>query len=144
MPSALSGVTLPADPMLSPYTHEGFGCSPLAHLRGVQFIVAGKPIYQSPMDYSFHQFNEEILKMGLDGGLNSEQSSGLIDFRQWRQLYSFYTCDLSRKIEGSDGQSVPCQVQLTNATSLKMRIVCEIEYEKEIVVDTQYGIIQNA
>lgn len=144
MPTALNGIALPADPMLSCYTHEGFGCSPLAHLRGVQFIVAGKPIYQSPMDYSFHQFNEEILKMGLNGGLDSQQASGLIDYRQWRQLYSFYTCDLSRKIEGSDGQSVPVQVQLTNATSLKMRIVCEIEYEKEIVVDTQYGIIQNA
>jgi len=144
MPSALSGVTLPSDPMLSPYTHEGFGCSPLAHLRGLQFIIGGKPVFQSPTDYSFHQFNEEIVKMGLNSGLDTQQSSGLIDYRQWRQLYSFYTCDLSRKIEGSDGQSVPCQLQLTNATSLKMRIVCEIEYEREVVVDTQYGIIQNA
>lgn len=144
MPTALSAVTLPSDPMLSPLTHEGFGCSPLAHLRGLQFIIGGKPVFQSPTDYSFHQFNEEISKMGLNGGLDSQQASGLIDYRQWRQLYSFYTCDLNRKIEGSDGQSVPCQVQLTNATSLKMRIVAEIEYEKEIVVDTQYGLIQNA
>lgn len=144
MPAALVDIALPTDPMLSPYTHEGFGVSPLAHLRGLQFIVGGKPIYQSPMDYSFHQFNEEILPLGLNGGLDSQQASGLIDYRQWRQLYSFYTCNLSRKIEGSNGQSVPCQVQFTNATSLKMRVVCEIEYEKEIVVDTQYGIIQNA
>lgn len=144
MPIALEDVVLPSDPMLSPYTHEGFGCSPLAHLRGLQFIIGGKPVFQSPSDYSFHQFNEEIVKMGLDSGLNTQQSSGLIDFRQWRQLYSFYTCDLSRKIDGSNGQSVPVQVQLTNATSLKMRIVAEIEYEKEIVVDTQYGIIQSA
>lgn len=137
-------ITLPSDPMLSCLTHEGFGTSPLAALRGLQFTVAGKPIFQSPVDYDFHMFNEEIATLGLNGGTDHEQTSGLINSRQWGDLYRFYTCDLSRRIEGSDGQSVPVQVSFTNATALKMRVVVEIEYEKSVVVDCQFGLVQNA
>lgn len=137
-------ITLPSDPMMSPLTHEGFGTSPLATIRGLQFTVSGKPIFQSPVDYDFHMFNEEIATLGLNGGTDHEQSTGLINARQWGDLYRFYTCDLSRRIEGSNGQSVPVQVSFTNATALKMRVVVEIEYEKSVVVDTQFGLVQNA
>lgn len=143
-PAPFDSIALPSDPLLSPLTHEGFGTSPLAALRGLQFTVAGKPIFQSPIDYDFHMFNEEISTLGLNGGADREQSTGLINARQWGDLYRFYTCDLSRRVEGSDGQSVPVQVSFTNATSLKMRVIVEIEYEKQIVVDTQFGLVQNA
>ena len=143
-PAPFDAITLPNDPLLSPFTHEGYGCSPLASLRNFQCTVAGKPQFQSPINYQYQLFSQEIATMGLNGGADKEQNSGLIDYRQWRQLYAFHTCDVSRRIEGADGQSVPVQVSFQNATNLKMRVICEIEYEKAIVVDTAFGIIQNA
>jgi hypothetical protein len=128
-------------PLLSPFSHEGFGTSPFAAIKDWQVDVSGRPVFQSPMNQDFHTFLQEISECGLNGGLTHQMSSGLLSKRLWDQLYRFYTVDLSRRIEGEDGASVSVQTSFTNATQLKTNVVANLDHEKELTVDTQYGLI---
>jgi hypothetical protein len=128
-------------PLLSPFSHEGFGTSPFAAIRDWQVDVSGRPVFQSPMTQDFHTFLQEITECGLNGGKTHQFQSGLLNKRLWDQLYRFYTVDLSRRISGEDGASVSVQTSFTNATNLKTLCVANLDHEKEITVDTQFGII---
>jgi hypothetical protein len=128
-------------PLLSPFSHEGWGTSPFAAIRDWQVDVSGRPVFQSPMTQDFHTFLQEITECGLNGGLTHEFGSGLLNKRLWDQLYRYYTVDLSRRISGEDGASVSVQTSFTNATNLKTLCVANLDHEKEITVDTQFGII---
>jgi len=136
----LSGNVL-SSPLLSPFSHEGWGTSPFAAIRDWQVDVAGRPLFQSPLTQDFHTFLQEITECGLNGGLTHEFGSGLLNKRLWDQLYRYYTVDLSRRISGEDGASVSVQCSFTNATNLKVMYVANLDHEKEITVDTQFGLI---
>lgn len=138
--NALSGNVLP-QPLLSPFSHEGWGTSPFAAIKEWQVDVSGRPLFQSPMTQDFHTFMQEVAECGLNGGKTHQMNSGLLNKRLWDQLYRYYTVDLSRRIAGEDGASVSVQTSFTNATNLKTLVVANLLHEKEITIDTQYGII---
>lgn len=133
--------TLATNPELSPYGHEPAGSSPFAAISNLQFIVGGVPMFQTPIDMDWQTFQSEITQIGHNGGLEVQSSSGLLNQRLWDQLYRFYTCDIGRRLGSSDGCSKSVIVQCNNATKAKMRVLCEILYEKEIEVDTVMGNI---
>ncbi len=128
-------------PELSVLTHEPAGTGPFAALTGLQFIVGGVPMFQTPTTLDWEQFQTEIAQQGIDGGLVSQQTSGLLNQRLWDQLYRYYTCDVSRRMTSDDGSSKSIIVQCTNATKAKMRVLAFIWYEREIEVDTAMGTI---
>jgi hypothetical protein len=141
-PSAVIGTdNIISQPLLSPFSHEGWGTSPFAAIRGWQVELAGRPVFQQPIDQDFHAFMEEIAACGLNGGQTEQMGSGLLSQRLWAQLYRYYTCDLSRRIGGEDGATVSVNTSFTNATQLKVMYIANLEQEKEITVDTQYGVI---
>jgi len=115
--------------------------SPFAALTYLQFTVGGVPMFQSPQQYGWEHFLEEIATLGKNGGQDDQSSSGLLDQHQWSELYRYYTCDIGRRLDSSDGASKGVQVALTNATAADMWINADIWFEREIVVDTAMGSI---
>ncbi len=137
-----AGLTaLAASPETSPWGHEPSGSSPFAAINGFQVIVGGVPMFQMPLDMDYQTFMEEFATQGNNGGQEVQEASGLLDQRKWDQLYRFYTCDISRRMESGDGESKSVSVQLTNATKAPMKIIAFIWYEREIEVDTTLGLI---
>ncbi|ETI30100.1 hypothetical protein L914_21495 [Phytophthora nicotianae] len=135
-------VNLSTAPEVSATSHEPSGTGPFAALSGLQIIVGGLPMFQSPLQMDWESFQTEVVQMGLDGGLNPEQGSGLLNQRLWNSMYRYYTVDVSRRFTSEDGASKSVIVQCTNQTYAKMRVIAHIWYEREITVDTGMGQIR--
>jgi hypothetical protein len=133
--------TLSTTPETNVWSHEPAGSSPFAAITGLQFIVGGVPMFQTPTTMDWESFQTELTQMGNNGGLEPQEASGLLNQRLWNQLYRFYTCDISRRIASDDGSTKSVIVQLTNATKAKMKVLAFIWYEREIEVDTVMGDI---
>lgn len=132
-----------AFPELSPFDIAACGgSSAFASLQQVQCLVGGQPMFQQPVSQDYEMFLQEFAQCGLDGGLNSENNSGLLSQRLWNQHYRLMTVDIGRRINGDDGASKSIQLQANNPCNLDMRLICIIWYEKEITVDTAMGTIQ--
>ena len=132
------------NPLLSPFDGVPSTTSPFAALKDLQIYCANQPIYQSPINFDWQTFCNEVAQTGLDGGLNDQASSGLLSQRTWNQLYRYYTVDLSRRLNGSDGASKSIQISCTNATKCPMTVIAIIWYEREITIDTASGMIMQS
>ena len=133
-----------ANPLLSPFDGVPSTTSPFAAIKDLQIYCANQPIYQSPINFDWQTFCNEIAQSGLDGGLNDQASSGLLSQRTWNQLYRYYTVDLSRRLNGSDGASKSIQISCTNATKCPMTVIAIIWYEREITVDSASGMVMQS
>lgn len=132
-----------ANPLLSPYDGSPSTTSPFSSIQNFQLYVGNLPMFQQPIFYDYDNWLQEISTQGLDGGQNNEVSSGLISQRQWNQLYRYYTCDVSRRLDPSeDGCSKSIQVSCTNSTKCPLTVIAIIWYEKEVSMDTASGMIE--
>lgn len=131
-----------ADPLLSPFDIAGTGgTSAFAAIEQLQVNIGNQPCFQSPVSFDHDMFIDEIATMGLNGGQESQNNSGLLSQRLWNQHYRFYTVDLARRINGDDGASKSIQLSCYNPCNLDMRLICNIWHQREITVDTAMGTI---
>lgn len=131
-----------ANPLQSPFDSTPSTTSPFAALKDLQLYVGNKPMFQSPVSMDWQTFLNEVNMNGLDGGLNDEDASGLLNQRTWNQLYRYYTCNIARRMNSEDGASKSIQVSASNATNCPMTVIAIIHYEKEIEVDTASGMVK--
>ena len=133
------------NPLLSPWDIAGTGgSSPFAGLKDLQITVGGVPMWQSPQQFQYENFLQEVAQQGVDGGLVSQTNSGLLSQRLWNQMYRYYTCDVSRRMGSEDGASKAVQLSCTNATSAPMTVIAMIWYQREITIDTAMGSINQS
>lgn len=130
------------NPLLSPCDGVPSTTSPFAALKDLQLYVGNVPMFQQPVSMDWTTFCNEVAQNGLDGGLVDQASSGLLSQRTWNQLYRYYTVDVGRRSNSSDGASKSIQIQCTNATACPMSVIAIIWYEREITVDTASGMVQ--
>ena len=132
------------NPLLSPFDGCPNTTSPFAALKDLQIYVGNVPMFQNPLNMDFATFMNEVAQNGIDGGMNSEVSSGLLSQRTWNQLYRYYTCDLSRRLGSEDGSSKSIQIQCSNATACPMTVVAIIHFEREITINTASGMVMQS
>lgn len=131
------------NPLLSPWDSVPATTSPFAALSNLQITCGGKQMWQYPINMDYDAFLHETSQMGLDGSLNSQTTqSGVLDQRKWNQLHRFYTCDLSRRMGSDDGASKSVQLSCNNATKCPMTVIATIWYEREIILDTALGQVE--
>jgi hypothetical protein len=128
-------------PLTSPFSQESCGSSPFAGINNLQLMVANKPVFQTPINMDWLTFKNELCEMANNGGMDNMENSGLLNQRLWQQLYRFYTADLSRRLEASDGANVGITYTLNNICKVPMRPIFHIWYEKELKVDTVLGTV---
>lgn len=135
--------TMSPNPLLSPWDSVPATTSPFAALSNLQITVGGQQAWQYPINMDYEAFLHETSKLGLDGSLNSlTTQSGVLDQRKWNQLYRFYTCDISRRMGSDDGASKSVQVSCNNATKAPMTVIATIWYQREIIIDTALGQVE--
>jgi uncharacterized MAPEG superfamily protein len=144
--SSTAGLTsMSSDPLLSPWDTAPATTSPFAALHNLQLTVGGVQQWQSPVSMDYEAFVQECAQQGLDGSLNSETTqSGVLNQSLWNTLYRYYTCDVSRRMGSDDGASKSVQISCSNATESPMRVIAVVWYEREVVVDTALGMIEQS
>lgn len=132
----LGGASNLTNPEISPFDSVPATSGPFAVLNNLQVYLANKPIYQYPIQYDFEQWNSENSHLGLNGNLISEQTSGLLSQQLFEQNHRFYYVDLSRRMDSEDGSSKSIQVSFTNPSTLGMKCICIVWYQKQWVINT--------
>jgi hypothetical protein len=143
--ASASNSTVMAAQGLSQY-HSVFDSAPSTTLpfgsiacQNFQVNVANKNMFQSSLNYNFEMFQNEIQKLGLNGGIG--QCSGLLDINAW-SAHSYMVCDVSRRLIEDDGSRKSISVSFTNNSGLTCDYVCFILYEKVINVDLTTGDVE--
>lgn len=110
--------------------------SPFANLTNLQVYHGNKPLFQNPLQYTFDTFCEELAYSGINDNMIAQSASGLLNKQLFDQNHRFYYFDLSRRQESDDGMSKSVQIQFTNNTTLPMKVIGIILYEKNWNVNT--------
>jgi len=121
----------------APSTTLPYGVSACANF---QVNVANKNMFNSSLQYNFESFQEEIQKIGLNGGIGA-QCSGLLDVSSWN-FHNYMVCDVSRRLIEDDGSRKSVSVSFTNSSGISCDYVCFILYEKVINVDLTTGDVE--
>jgi len=103
--------------------------------------VSGKNMFDHPVNYDFEIFRNEVSKSGINGGLTTGLSSGLISQRMFQFGYRYYVCDISRRLQSAD--SIPLSVQISGIinSTVATDLYCFITYERSIQVETASGVV---
>jgi hypothetical protein len=100
--------------------------------------ISGKNLFNQNANYTFDIWSQEIQRFGLNGGLNKELSSGLIDYTTFTWS-PYFVADLSRRTEAQDKTYQSVTFQCTNSSGVGVDYYCFIGFQKEIEVDILTG-----
>jgi len=102
--------------------------------------VNGVNTFNQNQNYVYDNWVQEVQKIGINGGLSREISSGLIGLNEW--IYSpFVIADISRKEENALNSYQSVVVQGTNSSGKTVDYYCFIGYQKEIEIDILTGAV---
>lgn len=126
-------------PLASP-----FSTSPCTTARNAitnfNVLVSGSNLYQSNLNYTFEQFQNELRKEGINGGGSLGMSSGLISQNDFENGYRFIVADLSRTpSEATDNVAKSIQVTGTNTGDKAISIFWFLVFQREVEIDVQTG-----
>lgn len=100
--------------------------------------ISGQNVYNQNQNYTFDNWAQEVQKLGVNGGLSREISSGLLGLNEW--IYSPYVItDISRREESANNTYQSVVVNGTNNSSVKVDYYCFIGFQKEIEIDVLTG-----
>lgn len=119
------------------------GCTTTPQLlSNLQIFLSGKPVYQTPLQYSWEQFLLEMDGVNaLNGNIDNGLRCGLIDRAAFESVYGFYCVNLSRKDTADDVIEKAIQISFTNNNAVAMSYSFFIEYEREWDLDVVSGKI---
>jgi hypothetical protein len=134
-------------PMASPFSSAPATCCPFAHLSNYQLQLAGRNLYDNPVNYSFEFFNENIRPtLSLNGGSFQSlgMSSGSISNSDWSKGYGYIYSILDRHANDAiDSLSRSVQVVFTNSSAVAMDYVIIVFYEREFTINCSTGLFVN-
>ena len=133
----------PNSPMNSPFSSAPGTCLPYGGgaVSSFNVLISGSNLYQANIDYGWQEFLTEVRgSKGLNGGLSTGLSSGLIGQSDWENGYGWVYADLSRKVsQASDDVSRSYQVLFTNNSNVQCDYIIIIGYEREIGISLANG-----
>jgi len=103
--------------------------------------VSGINIFNQNQNFAYDNWMQEVKKIGLNGGLSRELSSGLIDLTTWNWS-PYVICDLSRRDENADKTYQSVVVSGQNNSGVAVDYYCFIAFEKEIEIDVLSGAVK--
>ncbi len=134
--SSITNLPAGYNPFMSVVSSEIAGTSPLAQLTNFNVYVGNKAVFQDGQSFDYENFCYEVARLGMQGGLDSQLSSGLINSYLWERFYRYYCADVSRRLDSEDGNLKSIQVQATNSTKCAMNILVDIFSERVYTIDT--------
>lgn len=131
-----------ADVYTSAFSSAGCTTTPQL-LTNLQVFLSGKPVYQTPLQYSWEQFLLELDggNQTLNGNIDNGLRCGLIDKAGFESIYGFFCVNLSRKDTADDVIEKAIQISFTNNNVVSMSYSIYIEYERNFDLDCISGRI---
>ncbi len=123
----------------NPFDSAPFTTAPSASITNFQVQISGQNIFNQATNYTWEQYLYEISKSGVESGLVTGLSSGLLSKKGFENSYSYIVVDLSRRTAGEDMIPKSIQVSGTNNTSFDMTYYCFIEYGRGININLSQG-----
>ena len=114
----------------------GATTSPLAQLTNFNVYVGNKAVFQDPQNFDYEQFTQELTKIGINSGMDSQVSSGLLNQTLWSRFYRYYVADVSRRLSSESGNIKSIQVQAFNNTLFAMQCIVDVFNERTYTIDT--------
>lgn len=135
--TTINGTTV--NPWTSCFDSAPATTSPMATLKDLQIMVGNVPLFANPVTMSADMFLQEIAQNGIEGGEVNELSSGLLSSKLWNDWYRYYYANIGRRLDTDDGCSRSVIVQCANATSLPLKVLAFVHYERECTLDSNTG-----
>ena len=128
-------------PIQSPFAMEGGGpTSPLCLINNFNVIVSGAQMIYQTEKYTYEQFVQQLYGYNqLNGGLNDEINSGLIDQQMFDQCYNYYYVNCARKLPIE--QSVPMSINIIgqNMSAREIQLYVFVCYQTQVSLDILTG-----
>ena len=128
-------------PLQSPFGMEGGGpTSPLCLINNFNVIVSGAQMIYQTEKYTYEQFVQQLYGYNqLNGGLNDEINSGLIDQNMFDRCYNYYYVNCARKLPIE--QSVPMSVNIIgqNMSAREVSLYVFVCYQTQVSLDVLTG-----
>jgi hypothetical protein len=116
--------------------------SPYFAATGLQVLLSGKNLYQSPLNYRWQQYAFEC---GFDKAINGGASPGLMSSSLSEQdfctRYGYVSINLARHMAADDVQQKSLQLTFTNSSLRTVDILAYIFYERSFQIDVNSGRI---
>jgi hypothetical protein len=126
-------------PLASPFSTSPFTTARNA-ITNFNVLVSGSNLYQSILNYTFEQLQNELRKEGINGGSSLGMSSDLISQNDFENGYRFIVANLSRTpSEATDNVSKSIQVIGTNTGDKPITIYWFFVFERSVELDVQTG-----
>lgn len=103
--------------------------------------VSGINIFNQNQNFCYDNWAQEVKKIGLNGGLSRELSSGLIDLTTWNWS-PYIVVDLCRRDESADKTYQSVVVSGQNMSGVAVDYYCFIAFEKEVEIDCLTGAVK--
>ncbi|EEY57025.1 uncharacterized protein PITG_10586 [Phytophthora infestans T30-4] len=98
----------------SPFDSAPWTLQPGSSIRNFNVRIGSTQCFDISHDYDFHQFTNEVAKIGsINGDLTPELVNGLLDYQTWSLTNRVLIADVSRLTERDVPQAI--QIQDTNA-----------------------------
>ena len=130
-------------PMESPFSEDGTNlASPYCRLSRFNCQLGNINVFARDQEYDFEYFiNNGVQSEGNESsGFNPGNSSGLITKEVW-SAYPFVLVNLSRKTESADGVPASVSLSFTNNTGKICSYHVFLEFEEEININKETGLI---
>ena len=100
-------------------------------------------VFQSNIQYGYENYLQFFRNQGaINGGLTNGIGNGLISQADWEQgAYGYRVVDLTVKNKANDLASQQITVNFTNSSGKTMQYIVLVFYEKNILFDTERGVI---
>lgn len=139
-----AGTGTASDEFKSPFDTAPSTTGPLVSISNFQVQVSGKNMFDHPVNYDFEMFRNEVSKTGINGGVTTGLSSGLITKRMFQFGYRYYVCDLARRLESANSIPLSVQISGTNGSNTIVDYYCVILYERNISIESSSGVVVQA
>lgn len=107
-------------------------------VQNLQVNLNNRNIYSSPIKYSYEHFLQEIQNIGMNGGIETNMNSGLINESNFSQ-YSYIITDLSHQKPEDDNRTKSISVSFQNQSGVAVDYYCFIIYEKRVSINILTG-----
>lgn len=136
-----SGILTGVSGLTSPFSTEGGTTSPLLAISEFNVQISGLNVFPANYKYDYEAFLNELARQGVNGGITTGLSSGLIGQHDFEHGYRFYVVDLSRRLPLDDTVAKSIQILGKNESQKIVDYYTFIEYERRVTLDLQTGAI---
>jgi hypothetical protein len=129
------------DDFKSPFSACPGSTTPGCGISQLQVLLSGKAIFQQPVNYLYENYQYEVSKTGLSGGIETGDCSGLISALGFEHNQKYYVVDLKRRTKGADKVPLSVQVSGVNNSSVTVDYYCFITYQRSLTIEAMSGAI---